>query len=47
MKGQTIWVSSAHEFLEGTNRDPIMAMASLSQLNKQDRATLEALGKFA
>ena len=47
VKGQTIWVSSGHEFLEGTNRDPIMAMASLTQLNKQDRATLEKLGKLS
>jgi aminoglycoside phosphotransferase (APT) family kinase protein len=45
VKGQTIWVSSAHEFLEGENRDPIMAMASLTQVTRQDRATLEALGR--
>lgn len=39
-------MSSAHEFLEGDNRDPIMAMASLTQVDKQDRATLAALGKL-
>jgi aminoglycoside phosphotransferase (APT) family kinase protein len=46
VKGQTIWVSSAHEFLEGENRDPILAMASLGQVTRQDRSTLEALGKM-
>ena len=47
VKGQAIWVSSAHEFIAGQNHDPIMGMAGLGMANKQDRALLEIMGKLA
>ena len=45
VKGQAIWLSSGREFLEGKNPDPILAIASLSMVDKQDRAALVALGR--
>ncbi|MCE2392965.1 MAG: phosphotransferase family protein [Proteobacteria bacterium] len=45
VKGQAIWVSSAREFIDGKNHDPIMGMAGLGMANKQDRALLEIMGK--
>lgn len=47
VKGQAIWLSSGKEFLEGENPDPILAMASLAMVDKQDRAALLALGRLS
>jgi aminoglycoside phosphotransferase (APT) family kinase protein len=47
VKGQAIWVSALHEYLEGENQDPIMAISGMSMLNRQDAACLRALGKHA
>ena len=44
VKGQAIWLSAAREYHDGSNRDPIMALAAWMQTNSQDRATLELLG---
>jgi len=47
VKGQAIWLSAAREYHDGTNRDPILALAAWMQCNSQDRATLELLGHLA
>jgi aminoglycoside phosphotransferase (APT) family kinase protein len=47
VKGQAIWLSAAREYHDGTNRDPIMALAAWMQCNSQDRAILELLGHLA
>lgn len=47
VKGQGIWVSSAHEFQQGQNQDPILALAAWMQINAQDRAALELMGHLA
>jgi aminoglycoside phosphotransferase (APT) family kinase protein len=44
VKGQGIWLSSAREFQEGQNQDPILALAAWMQINAQDRAALELMG---
>jgi hypothetical protein len=44
VKGQGIWLSSAQEFQEGKNQDPILALAAWMQINAQDRAALELMG---
>jgi aminoglycoside phosphotransferase (APT) family kinase protein len=46
VKGQAIWVSSLQEYVEGSNRDPILAIASLTMMNRQDEAALRALGRM-
>lgn len=45
IKGQGIWVSSIDAYLEGPNSDPILAIAGMALMNKQDEATLQALEK--
>ena len=47
VKGQGIWVSSAHEYQVGKNQDVILAMASYLMTNSQDRAALHLLGRLA
>jgi aminoglycoside phosphotransferase (APT) family kinase protein len=47
VKGQGIWVSSAREFQQGKNQDPILALAAWMQTNAQDRAALELMGKLS
>ncbi len=44
VKGQAIWVSSAKEFSDGKNQDPILALAAWLMGNSQDRAALHDLG---
>jgi len=44
VKGQAIWVSSAKEFSDGKNQDPILALAAWLMGNSQDRATLHDMG---
>lgn len=44
VKGQGIWVSSAKEYGEGKNQDPVLALSGWMQMNSQDRAALELLG---
>jgi aminoglycoside phosphotransferase (APT) family kinase protein len=46
VKGQGIWLSSAREFQEGKNQDPILALAAWMQINAQDRAALELMGQL-
>jgi len=46
VKGQGIWVSSAREFQDGKNQDPILALAAWMQINAQDRAALELMGQL-
>jgi aminoglycoside phosphotransferase (APT) family kinase protein len=46
VKGQGIWVGSAHAFVDGGNRDPIMVYAAWWLLNAQDRAILKVMGKL-
>lgn len=43
VKGQAIWVSSLQAYVNGSNRDPILAIASLTMMNRQDEAALHAL----
>jgi aminoglycoside phosphotransferase (APT) family kinase protein len=47
VKGQGIWVSSAKEYLEGTNRDPILFLSGWLTMNSQDRAALAAMGHLS
>jgi aminoglycoside phosphotransferase (APT) family kinase protein len=44
VKGQGIWVSSAHAWETGANKDPILVLSAWSLMNSQDRAALELLG---
>jgi aminoglycoside phosphotransferase (APT) family kinase protein len=46
VKGQGIWVSSALEYQEGKNQDPILAMSGWLMTNSQDRAALALLGRL-
>lgn len=46
LKGQAIWISAAKEFQTGASRDSMMALAAWMQINSQDRATLELLGRL-
>jgi aminoglycoside phosphotransferase (APT) family kinase protein len=44
VKGQGIWVSSAHAWETGENKDPILVLSAWSLMNSQDRAVLELMG---
>ena len=44
VKGQGIWVSSAHAWETGGNKDPILVLSSWALMNSQDRAVLELMG---
>jgi aminoglycoside phosphotransferase (APT) family kinase protein len=44
VKGQGIWVSSAHAWETGANKDPILVLSAWSLMNSQDRAALELMG---
>jgi aminoglycoside phosphotransferase (APT) family kinase protein len=46
VKGQGIWVSSAHAWETGTNKDPILVLSSWALMNSQDRAALELMGRL-
>jgi len=46
VKGQGIWVGSARAFIDGGNRDPILAYAAWWLLNAQDRSILKVMGKL-
>jgi len=46
VKGQGIWVSSAKEYGDGKNQDPVLALSGWMQMNSQDRAALELLGRL-
>ncbi len=47
VKGQAIWVSSLQAYVNGSNHDPILAIASLTMMNRQDEAALRALQRSA
>jgi aminoglycoside phosphotransferase (APT) family kinase protein len=44
VKGQAIWVSSAHAWETGDNKDPVLVLSSWALMNSQDRAVLELMG---
>ena len=44
VKGQAIWISSAKEYQQGKNQDPVLALSGWWLMNAQDRAALETLG---
>jgi aminoglycoside phosphotransferase (APT) family kinase protein len=44
VKGQGIWVSSAHAWETAENKDPILILSAWSLMNSQDRAALELMG---
>jgi aminoglycoside phosphotransferase (APT) family kinase protein len=46
VKGQGIWVSSAHSWETGSNKDPILILSAWWLMNSQDRAALELMGKL-
>ncbi len=46
VKGQGIWVGSAHAYIGGGNREPVLAYAAWWLLNAQDRAILRVMGKL-
>jgi aminoglycoside phosphotransferase (APT) family kinase protein len=46
IKGQGIWVSSAHAWETGGNKDPILVLSAWSLMNVQDRAILELMGQL-
>ena len=47
VKGLGIWVSSAKEYADGANHDPVLAFTGWWLTNAQDRAILETLGRLA
>jgi aminoglycoside phosphotransferase (APT) family kinase protein len=46
VKGQGIWVSSAHAWETGENKDPILVISSWALMNSQDRAAMELMGRL-
>ncbi|MDP3854939.1 phosphotransferase family protein [Phenylobacterium sp.] len=46
VKGQAIWVSSARAWIDGGNREPIMAYPPWALQNAQDRAVLKVMGRL-
>jgi len=46
VKGQGIWVSGARAWMDGDNRDPILAFSAWRMCNSQDRAALELMGRL-
>lgn len=46
VKGQAIWVGSAHAFIAGGNREPIMIYPAWWLMNAQDRAILKVMGRL-
>jgi aminoglycoside phosphotransferase (APT) family kinase protein len=46
VKGQGIWVGSSRAFIDGGNRDPIIAFSAWWLLNTQERAMLKVMGKL-
>jgi aminoglycoside phosphotransferase (APT) family kinase protein len=46
VKGQGIWVGSARAFIDGGNREPVLAYAAWWLLNAQDRSILKVMGKL-
>ncbi|MGZ3377086.1 MAG: phosphotransferase family protein [Phenylobacterium sp.] len=46
VKGQGIWVGSARAYIDGGNREPVLAYAAWWLLNAQDRAILKVMGKL-
>ncbi|MCB1535829.1 MAG: phosphotransferase family protein [Rhodoblastus sp.] len=47
LKGQAIWISATKEYQTGATHDPLMALAGWMQVNSQDRATLELMGRLS
>ena len=46
VKGQGIWISSAKAWMDGSNREPILAFSAWRMLNTQDRAALELMERL-
>ncbi|MEN8182595.1 MAG: phosphotransferase family protein [Myxococcota bacterium] len=46
VKGLGIWISSAREFAQGRNHDPVLGFTGWWLTNSQDRAILETLGQL-
>lgn len=46
VKGQAIWISSARAWIDGGNREPIMAYPPWALQNAQDRAMLQVMGRL-
>lgn len=46
VKGQAIWISSARAWIDGGNREPIMAYPPWALQNAQDRAALKVMGRL-
>lgn len=46
IKGQAIWLAAGHEFVKGTNRDPVLSVPTLIMANSQDRGAMELLEKL-
>ena len=46
VKGQAIWLAAGKEFIEGRNRDPMLALPGLLMGNSQDRAALDLMEKL-
>lgn len=46
VKGQAIWISSARAWIDGGNREPIMAYPPWALQNAQDRAILQVMGRL-
>ncbi|MES2897581.1 MAG: phosphotransferase family protein [Pseudomonadota bacterium] len=46
VKGQAIWVSSARAWIDGGNREPIMAYPPWALQNAQDRAALKVMSRL-
>jgi len=47
VKGQAIWISGLHEYLDGANKDPVLALSGWALANTQERTALATMGKLA
>jgi aminoglycoside phosphotransferase (APT) family kinase protein len=46
VKGQGIWVSALREYLEGANKDPVLALSGWALTNTQERTALATMGRL-
>jgi aminoglycoside phosphotransferase (APT) family kinase protein len=46
VKGQGIWVSGLREYLEGANKDPVLALSGWALANTQERTALATMGRL-
>lgn len=47
VKGQAIWVTGLREYLEGSNKDPVLGLSGWALGNTQERTALATMGRLA